>query len=129
MDEDEHEYDLWECIAEHGKVVYSHSFEWNSSLAHPLEVTGEVIQYQDAYYWVLLAEDAEFKGPYAQLEQAIRAGELHLVSEETREIETPLLGEEELQSLLVYNGILPHTILVNGRKWHSKAGHQVAPAA
>jgi hypothetical protein len=125
-DENDEEEEDCENLEEYGKVVYSHSYEWESSRSRPEEFSCKIIQYNDKYYFTL-PEGEGIKGPYRTLQQAVQAGELHLVTEESRMIESPVLEDDALQSLLVYSGVLPHTIIVNGRKWHSKAGKKVAP--
>lgn len=127
MGEDEYEEEgIGERLEEFGKVVYSYSSEWKSGKSRPWEDTSKVIQLEDEYY--LSWNEGEINGPYLLLENAIRAGELQLITEETYEIESSVLDDNALQSLLVYKGILPHTLLINGRKWHSKAGQKVVPA-
>ena len=113
----------FERLVDHSEPAFA--LEWDSGAPGPGAGATLVYPWQDGF---VIVQDVGDDQVYPSLRAAIVDGEAGYVTPATTEVESPLLGADELAALLTHEGLDPVRILVNGEPWHAPAATEGDPS-
>lgn len=100
-------------IIEHGKVAFS--MYWDSGGPGAGADFERIYRWRDRYAASLTYDDP--MGPYDSLLAAVKAAELHFVSDAVVSISSDELSAQEIARILRYQGAPPFSLQINGEVW------------